>query len=513
MKRERLSGILFHPTSLPNPCGIGDLGSEAYAFADFLVRSGASLWQVLPLGPTGYGNSPYSARSSFAGNEMLIDLSGLSDQGYLPRRLIDQHPEFDRGRIDYGSVQEWKMHLLKQAAENFLAHHADSSGREFTDFCASEAFWLDDYALFMAVYEHYQDSRWYSIWDRDIGYREPEAMARWSGQKAHQIMLWKVLQYFFFTQWDALRSYVNERGVKLIGDIPIFAASDSVDTWANLHLFKTDDTNAFSFISGVPPDFFSETGQLWGTPVYDWEANEQEGFAWWLKRVDAALRLTDIIRIDHFRGFAACWEVPAGEKTAVNGKWVPASGAKLLAAIGAHRGDIPIIAEDLGVVTPDVEALRDGHGLPGMKVFQFSFDYLGPGRLDPNNDFLPHNYQYNCVAYTGTHDNDTTAGWYKALPESYKDLVRRYLASSDDDIVWSMIRMLMSSCARYVIIPMQDLLELDTESRMNTPATAGPRNWSWRLHDGQADHAVADRFRELGDLYGRAAAGDQGLEG
>ncbi len=503
MKKLRHAGILFHPTSLPNRHGIGDLGREAYIFVDFLVTSGAKLWQILPLGPTGYGNSPYSARSSFAGNELLISLDNLLEMGLLSEKLVTNHPEFDEETVEYDRVYSWKMRLLKRAAAEFMSSADTEQKKSYEKFCSKQVSWLEDYALFMSIYEEYQDSRWHSIWDADIGYREPKAMARWTEKKSDEIVIWKTLQYLFFLQWQALRTYTNEQGIQLVGDIPIFVASDSVDTWSNLHLFKTDEKRQFSAISGVPPDFFSATGQLWGTPVYNWDVNEKEGFSWWLSRIDAALDLTDIIRIDHFRGFSAYWEVPAGETTAINGSWVKAPGKELFKAIRAHRGDIPIIAEDLGVMTPEVEELRDSYGLPGMKVFQFAFDYLGPGKLDPDNDFLPHNFPYNCVAYTGTHDNDTTVGWYQSLPDEYRDLVRKYLARGDEDIAWSMIRVLLSSAAKYVVIPMQDLLNLDGTARMNTPATAGPHNWSWRLKAGALRDFIASRFSDMVNIYGR----------
>ncbi len=503
MKKLRQAGILFHPTSLPSRHGIGDLGNNAYTFVDFLVSSGTKLWQILPLGPTGYGNSPYSARSTFAGNELLISLDRLLEMGMLSEELIETHPDFQEETVEYDRVYSWKMRLLKKAALEFQTVSTAKHIQAFREFCSKQSRWLDDYALFMSIYEEYQDARWYSVWASDIGFRDPEAIAQWTEKKAAEILIWKTLQYLFFLQWKELRSYANERGIQLVGDIPIFVASDSVDTWSNLHLFKTDAKGAFSAISGVPPDFFSETGQLWGTPVYDWEVNEKEGFSWWLSRIDAALDLTDIIRIDHFRGFAAYWEVPAGEKTAINGSWVKAPGKELFEAIREHRGAIPIIAEDLGVMTPDVEELRDSNGLPGMKIFQFAFDYLGPGLLDPDNDFLPHNFPYNCVAYTGTHDNNTTMGWYEDLPEEYRDLVRRYLARGDEDISWSMIRMLMSSAAKYVVIPMQDLLNLNASARMNTPATAGDHNWSWRLRSNALSDFVASRFKDIVEIYGR----------
>ncbi|MGM0431100.1 MAG: 4-alpha-glucanotransferase [Spirochaetota bacterium] len=507
MKRKRAAGVLLHPTSLPGPFGIGDLGKEAYVFADFLAAAGAKLWQLLPLGPTGYGNSPYAARSSFAGNELLISAQLLHEQGLLTAEELASHPQFPDGWVDFQQVEQWKMRILRLAANRFLTeldHKERSEERTaFKQFCTQHRHWLDDYALFISLCEAYQDSRWYEVWEEDIAFRKPEALERWQTEKQQDIQQRRVMQYFFFTQWQALRNYVNNLGIEIIGDIPIFVAADSADVWAHLQLFKTDHAGSFSAISGVPPDFFSSTGQLWGTPVYDWEENRKEHFAWWLQRIDAALLLSDIIRIDHFRGFAACWEVPAGEKTAERGQWVPAPGEELFSAIRQHRGELPIIAEDLGVVTPDVEKLRDSHNLPGMKVLQFAFDWVEPGKLDPTNAFLPHNYGHNCVAYTGTHDNDTTAGWYTKLPEGERDLVRRYLARGDEDIVWSMMRLLMRSAARYTVFPMQDLLELGGDCRMNKPATVGEENWTWRLLPGAADEQLAARFREMVELYGR----------
>jgi 4-alpha-glucanotransferase len=499
MKRKRTSGILLHPTSLPGRFGIGDIGPQAYRFADFLADSGARLWQILPLGPTGYGNSPYSARSSFAGNPLLISCEMLRDQGLLEEQELSEI-SFESGRtIDFGDVNLLKTPLLVTAAQRFLENKTDA----YLQFCEQENYWLDDYALFSAMCEEYGDSRWYEVWDHDIGYREQKALDHWRKRKPHEIEIRKVLQYFFFSQWRDLKEYVNGLGIEIIGDIPIFTASDSADTWANLHLFKTDEQGKFSFVSGVPPDFFSETGQLWGTPVYDWEVHIKSGFSWWMKRMEAALRMTDIVRIDHFRGFSACWEVPAGEKTAEHGTWVEAPGRQLFRTIRERWAEVPIIAEDLGVITEDVEELRDENGLPGMKIFQFAFDYQGPGLLNPENDFLPHNYGTNCVAYTGTHDNDTTTGWFAHLPSGEQDLVRRYLARGDEEVVWSMMRVLMRSTARYVIFPMQDLLELGSECRMNKPSTVGSSNWSWRLLEEEAAKPIAHRFHEMVRLFGR----------
>ena len=507
MKRERYTGILFHPTSLPGSYGIGDFGKAAYKFADFLKDSHITHWQILPLGPTGYGNSPYSARSTFAGNELLISPELLLEDGLLTQEDLDTAPGFDQQKIDFQAVEQWKIPMLQKAARTFIAEASSAQKKAFDEFCSSQEYWLEDYALYTVVNTYYGDSRWYSVWDHDIGYREPEALLRWRKNYSVEILMQKVLQYFFAKQWKALKSYVNSLGILLIGDIPIFVAGDSADVWVNIHLFKTDEKGAYSAVSGVPPDFFSETGQLWGTPVYDWAENEAQQFSWWIQRVKAALTQTDIIRIDHFRGFESYWEVPAGEKTAIHGAWIQAPGAKLFQEMRKQLGEIPIIAEDLGVVTPEVEALRDDNGFPGMKIFQFGFDYVSDGILDPSNNFLPHNYPENCVAYTGTHDNDTTVGWYTSLPESHKDLVRRYLARSGEDIAWSMMRTVMASVAKYAIFPMQDLLNLGADCRMNIPSTVGSFNWSWRMLPNALQPWIADRMKEMVMLYGREPVG------
>lgn len=504
MKKERYSGVLLHPTSLPGPYGIGDLGKAAYQFAEMLSAASATLWQILPLGPTGYGNSPYSARSTYAGNTLLISPEILFEQGHLSREQLEEKPDFPEERINYGAVEEWKQPLLITATKHFIAHASADEKLQFAKFEKENGFWLDDYALFAVATEVYGDSRWFSQWDRKLRFRDPETLAKWRTQYSHEVEIQKILQFFFSSQWMNLKGYVNSLGIKLIGDIPIFVAADSADAWVNLDLFKTDAEGDFSAQSGVPPDFFSETGQLWGTPVYNWEEKEHALLDWWMQRIRFSLNTTDIIRIDHFRGLEAYWEVPAGEKTAMNGVWKQASGRKLFERIGRDLGVIPIIAEDLGVMTPEVEQLRDDFNLPGMKILQFAFDLTGPGRLNPSHDFLPHNYGENCVAYTGTHDNDTTVGWYESLSEAHRDIVRRYLARSGDDIAWSMMRQVMSSVARYALFPLQDLLSLDGESRMNKPSTVGDANWSWRLTQDKSLEEPAARFREMVHLYGRA---------
>ena len=508
MKNERYSGILLHPTSLPGAYGIGDFGHEAYRFADFLADSSVSLWQILPLGPTGYGNSPYSARSTFAGNIFLISPDLLVERGLLTKKQIQEvYGVQDNGetekRVDFSRVEKRKKYLLNAAAVKFIEIAVERDHSGYRKFCAENSKWLDDYALFTVAAEKYNDSRWFLTWDHGLGYREPEVLREWSRKYAEEIEIQKVLQYFFYEQWSALKQYINSKGIELIGDVPIFVAADSADTWVNLNLFKTDADGKFSAQSGVPPDFFSDTGQLWGTPVYDWNQCEEEILQWWVLRIRKALEQTDIVRIDHFRGLEAYWEVAAGEETAINGQWVKAPGYKLFMRIQNELGDSHIIAEDLGVMTPEVIALRDSFHLPGMKILQFAFSRTESGVLDAANDFLPHNYPVHCVAYTGTHDNDTTFGWYRSLNEDDKDLVRRYLARSGDDISWSMMRQIMVSQARYAVFPMQDLLSLDSDCRMNTPSTVSTSNWSWRMLPGAANKEISTRFKEMAGMYGR----------
>ncbi|MBN1993516.1 MAG: 4-alpha-glucanotransferase [Anaerolineae bacterium] len=511
MELTRSSGILLHPTSFPGPYGLGDLGQSAYAFIDFLVRAKQSLWQVLPLGPTGYGDSPYASFSSFAGNPLLISLDRLATSGDLVEADLAGKPDFLLDQVDYGRVIQWKTPLLEKAARNFLSYAAAERRNDFDAFCAEHSGWLDDFALFMVVKDHFDQkareagvfgAMWNTYWDKDIALRQPRAMARWQKEHAGAIAVKKVQQYYFFEQWGALRRYANERGVKIIGDIPIFVAPDSVDVWANRELFHLDKKGQPTVVAGVPPDYFSETGQLWGNPLYNWQAMARQNYQWWIDRLAATLRLVDIIRIDHFRGFEAYWEIPAGEKTAVKGQWVKAPGMELFKTAKAALGELTILAEDLGVITPAVEALRDHFAFPGMKILQFAFDSKEAGDLNASNAFLPHNYGRNAVVYTGTHDNDTTLGWYRQRTPEEKDLIRRYLARDDHDIVWDFIRLAMASSARYAIIPLQDVLNLDTDARMNTPSTLGG-NWDWRYRPEALNQWGSDRLRELVDLYGR----------
>lgn len=500
---KRRCGVLLHPTSLPSTHGIGCFGDEALAFVDLLKSAKVTLWQILPLGPTGYGDSPYAARSTFAGNELLIDLKTLAYDGYLEVEDVLVAPEFPLDRIDYEAVRKFKEPLLVKAADAFLADNEPEITAQYEAFCKENAWWLDDYALYQVLCGVYNDSRWYSVWPEALRLRDSEALLEARSTHAIEIERFKVLQFLFFSQYARVKEYANQHQVSIVGDIPIFVAPDSVDAWANRHLFKMDAQGVQTASSGVPPDAFSDEGQHWGNPVYNWKEHEKDGFAWWIKRIEKTLEVCDIIRIDHFRGFAAYWEIPKGEQTAINGKWVPSPGKKLFAALKKALGDdIPLIAEDLGVITADVEELRDSNNLPGMKILQFAFG-LKDGALDTTNLYLPHNCQYNSVIYTGTHDNNTTRGWYSALDPTTKDKVRRYLEAPDDQIVWQMIRVMLLSASKDAVLPMQDLLDLGAEARMNVPSTCGQSNWSWRLKSLDIEAWRIDRLRGLIEIYGR----------
>jgi 4-alpha-glucanotransferase len=511
MELIRSSGILLHPTSFSGPYGIGDLGQEAYDFIDFLVEAKQSLWQILPLGPTGYGDSPYASFSSFAGNPLLISLDDLVEVGDLSSADLADVPPFPIDCIDFDWVIEWKIPLLQKAARHFLAHASSERKTDFENFCVEQADWLDDFTLFMAVKEDFDQkarkagvfgAMWSNYWDKDIALRQTRAVNRWRKQKAESIAIGKVLQYYFFQQWNALRRYANEKGIKIIGDIPIFVAPDSADVWANRELFQLDKNGQPTVVAGVPPDYFSVTGQLWGNPLYNWKIMAEDRYRWWIKRIQATLKMVDILRIDHFRGFEAYWEVPAGEKTAVKGRWVKAPGMELFEAVEEELGELPIIAEDLGIITEEVIALRERFGFPGMKILQFAFDFDEAGALGATNLFLPHNYDHQCVVYPGTHDNDTIWGWYQRRSADEKNLIRRYLARSDHDIAWEFIRLAMASAAGFAVVTFQDVLNLGSDARMNTPSTLGG-NWCWQYRPDALGNWAAGRLREMVELYGR----------
>lgn len=491
---SRASGVLLHPTSLPGRYGIGELGEEAARFIDFLVASRQRIWQVLPLGPTSYGDSPYQAFSAFAGNPMLISLSQLVADGLLAQDDLSGVPAFSPDAVDYGWVISWKKPLLRQAFQNFEAHANPASQREFQTFSSRQAGWLLDFARFMAFKDHFEGKAW-GEWDPEIRSRDPKALERLSADLADEIRFQQFLQYVFFKQWGAVKAYANSRGIQVMGDIPIFVAYDSADVWANPELFYLDETGHPTVVAGVPPDYFSETGQLWGNPLYRWDVMKDQEYRWWIQRLSKAMALYDLIRVDHFRGFEAFWEVPAGEETAINGRWVKAPGEDLFETIERELGKLPIVAEDLGVITPEVEALRDRFDFPGMKILQFAFS-------DPTNAYLPHNFGANCVVYTGTHDNDTTQGWYDAASVQERDYMRRYVGCDGSDAPWDLIRLGMMSVADRAVFPMQDLLGLGSEARLNTPGRASG-NWSWRYPPEVLTDALANRLAELTLVYAR----------
>lgn len=494
----RSSGILLHPTSLPGPFGMGDLGPAAYEFVDFLTETGQQIWQVLPLGPTGHGNSPYMSYSAMAGNHLLISLELLRDRGLLDQSDLDAFPNLSHDWVDFDAVFPAKLALLEKAAETFQSHLDDETRAAYGRFCEEHAFWLDDYALFMALKRAHQGASW-TTWDPAIAHREPDAIATWHEKLATVIGYHKYFQFEFHRQWADLKAYTNERHIQIVGDMPIYVAHDSVDVWAFPDNFMVDpETLEPSEMAGVPPDYFSETGQLWGNPTYRWDELEKRGFRWWLQRLKALLDYVDLIRIDHFRGFQAYWAVPQGETTAMNGEWIEAPGEAFFNAVRDEFGSLPILAEDLGVITPEVEALRDQFDFPGMKILQFAFG------SDHMNPYLPFNYVRNCVVYTGTHDNDTTVGWFAQASDYERDRVLRYLGGiSPDGIHWDLMRLALTSIANQAIIPLQDLLGLGSNARMNTPGKPAG-NWGWRYRPEMLTWQVRDHLRELTRLCGRA---------
>ncbi|HMQ04017.1 MAG TPA: 4-alpha-glucanotransferase [Pyrinomonadaceae bacterium] len=505
MKFPRASGVLLHPTSLPGPFGIGDLGPEAHSFVDFLERAGQSVWQVLPLGPTGHGNSPYQCFSAFAGNTVLISPELLVEEGILDASHLAERPAFNSAMVDFGAVYEWHSAFLLLAFQEFMQGSYRELRSDLEIFLRENAWWLNDYSLYRALKAAQHDRAW-NDWPEPLRSRHPEALDANQRVLSEQIEREKFYQFLFFRQWGQLKKYANTHGISIVGDVPIFVAHDSSDVWCNQDKFKLNPDGTPKVVAGVPPDYFSKTGQLWGNPIYDWEAMRADGFRWWSARVAFTLHLVDAARVDHFRGFSAAWEVPGGEETAVNGSWVEVPGHDLFRTLRQTLGELPLIAEDLGVITSDVIALRDAYGLPGMKILQFAFGG------DARNHDLPHNYVRHCVAYTGTHDNDTVVGWWRSLRGSSKnekehfatvrEHCKRYLATTGREIHWDFIRAVWASVADIAIAPLQDLLGLGSEARMNLPATE-KGNWSWRFNKGDLTDEIADRLRELTEIYGR----------
>lgn len=496
MPFPRTSGLLLHPTSLPGPMGVGDLGQAAYDFVDFMHQSGQRLWQVLPLGPTAFGHSPYMSYSAMAGNPLLISLENLQQQGLLKASDLEVGMGFRPGTVSYELVDAIKLPLLRKAFQNFRQVASPALRQAFADFCHPRA-WLEDYAFFMALKAAHRGTAW-NTWEPELVHRKPDTLRQWRSKLTHEIELHKFLQFEFFQQWSALRRYANEHSIEIIGDIPIYVAHNSADVWANPEQFHLDpQTGEPALMAGVPPDYFSASGQLWGNPIYRWDRMQKEGFKWWLQRFHTMLDYVDLIRVDHFRGFESYWQVKQGETTAINGEWIQAPGAQLFETLNQELGRLPILAEDLGIITPEVEALRDQFGFPGMKILHFAF---GSG---PNNPYLPHNCPRNCLVYTGTHDNDTTVGWFAALSSDERQTVEAYIGGlSDDGIHWDLIRVALRTVANQVIIPVQDLLGLGSESRMNFPSTAGG-NWMWRYGEGDLTDEIRDRLLHLTQIYNR----------
>ena len=489
MRFQRASGVLLHPTSLPGPHGIGDFGPEAFHFIDFLAGSSQTLWQMLPLNPVGPSNSPYQCYSAFAGNPLLISAHFLVEKNLLSPGARQPTLQFPRDKVHFATAERHKLNLLRRGYERFRP------GTDYEEFCDRHATWLDDYALFMALREAHRGLPW-NKWEPQLAGFQPAALNKARRKLWREIGFYRFSQYLFFREQAALKHAANARGVRLLGDLPIFVAHNSSDLWANQHLFYLDQLRNPAVVAGVPPDFFSVTGQRWGNPLYRWDAMERDGFRWWLQRLSLSLELFDIVRVDHFRGFEAYWEIPYGEPTAANGRWVRAPGLKFLRAVSKQFREIPIIAEDLGVITPRVEALRDRFGLTGMKVLQFAFS-------GPDSEYLPQNFAHsNYIVYTGTHDNDTTRGWWASAPKKERAFARRYLATNGIEIHWDLIRSAFESIAALAVVPLQDLLGLGSEARMNTPGTADG-NWTWRYRSSALTTHLRDRLKDLTHIHNR----------
>jgi len=494
---HRCSGILLHPTSLPGGYGVGDLGDEVVAFLDLAASAGVTLWQVLPLNPPGYGNSPYGCLSSFAGNPLLISPQRLLQEQLLPPHAADHVPHFADDEIDYDRVIDYKTRLLRQSWKHFASHANDEQRRDLAAFESDprQREWLDDWALFMAMKERHGDKMW-SEWDRGEAARDSEAIERASSELADDIRFHKYVQWLFFRQWAAVREAAHDRGIRIMGDVPIYVACDSADVWGARELFQLDDDGQPSVVAGVPPDYFSATGQRWGNPLYRWDVLRETGYRWWVSRIHANLQLADIVRLDHFRGFAAYWEIPAAESTAMHGRWMPGPGRALFDAIKTDLGELPLVAEDLGFITPEVNELRRSIGIPGMRILQFAF-----GQVD--SPHLPHRYDRDTVVYTGTHDNDTARGWYENAPAEERRVAETYLGGNATTIAWSMIRTLFTSVAYTAIVPVQDILGLGSDARMNRPGAGAGGNWSWRLTAGALTRERAAALRRLAHVTGR----------
>jgi 4-alpha-glucanotransferase len=503
----RCSGILLHITSLPGSHGIGDLGGAAHEFVDFLAASGQTIWQVLPVSPTGYGDSPYQCFSAFAGNPLLIDLTKLQEHGWLERADLAAASQLPRDYIDYARVIDLKQALLRRAAQHFFISASDADASAFSTFCRDNNSWLDDYALFMAGKDFHQGVVW-TEWDTGLAHRNPAALSHWCQRLSREVEIHKFAQFEFFRQWENLKSHCQRNGIRIMGDIPIYVAHDSADVWAHREMFQLDENGKPTVVAGVPPDYFSATGQLWGNPIYRWGVLTRSGHRWWVDRFRASLKLFDMVRLDHFRGFEAYWEIPADATTAVEGKWVKGPGRDLFEVLQRELNELPVVAENLGVITPEVERLRQEFGFPGMSLLQFAFgnDPQGPS-------FRPHNYTRELIAYTGGHDNDTTVGWWTStgIGESTRtaedirkerEFTRSYLGFEDEPIHWVFIRAVMASVAAIAIVPLQDVLGLGSEARMNLPGTVSG-NWKWRYRTSALTGEIKAKLKQLTRNYDR----------
>lgn len=490
---NRSAGILMPITSLPSPYGIGTMGRAAREFTDFLEKSGQSCWQILPIGPTGYGDSPYQSFSSYAGNPYLIDLDALADDGLLdPEEYMELNWGSDPKRTDYGVLYEYRLTVLRKACRRLAA----SLPPDYHSFLQENGFWLEDYALFMALKERFGGVSW-TEWDPEVRVHKASALMKARVELQEEIAFWEQVQFLFFRQWKALREYVHAAGIRLIGDLPIYAAADSADVWANQRQFRLDEEGRSTTVAGCPPDSFSATGQLWGNPLYRWDRMKEEGYSWWTKRIAFQFRLFDVLRIDHFRGFESFYAIPAGEETAMNGTWEKGPGIEFFRQVENQLGKLDIIAEDLGYLTPEVNQLVKESGYPGMKVLQFGFDPREPG-----DGYLPHQHIRNCVVYTGTHDNDTALGWLASCPAECTVDAREYLnLNTEEGLNWGMIRGAYMSVADLAVIPMQDVLGLGGEARMNVPSTTG--NWTWRMQEGSLTAELAEKLLRMTELFGR----------
>ena len=493
---HRYSGILLHPTSFPSPYGIGDLGHSAYEFIDFLEAAGQHLWQILPLVPTTFGNSPYQGYSVFAGNAMLISPDLLVEQKLLTKADLEPIPEFEPTRVDFEAVEKYKNGLFRKAFQAFPGTPYKHLLEAFETFCKDNAFWLDQYSLFMAGKDYHGGKGWMD-WEASLRDPSPAELKAWEVKLEKEITYYKFLQFLFHTQWTALKKYANTRHIAIIGDLPIFVALDSADVWGNKKLFQLDEKGYPTKVAGVPPDYFSAEGQMWGNPLYDWDAHEADGFSWWIARIRNQLTQVDYLRLDHFRGFEAYWAVPADAPNAISGTWKKGPGEKLFLAVQKALGqDLPLFAEDLGIITPEVEKLRKQFDFPGMRVLQFAYD-------GDESTFLPHQFDTrNCICYTGTHDNDTSAGWYEHATEFSRDRVRRYMNTDASNISWDFIRTCLGTIAKYAIFPLQDVLSKGSDCRMNVPGTA-TGNWAWRYETTDLHRDMAEGLKKMTQLFGR----------